>query len=147
MECCAPPHPPCFPGGSAPPDPPKGAPRPWLQRLVALSRPSHLSGGSCAAWGRTFYRNVTFFERSHLSWATSLRASAYFRFFFQFCPPWAGLDVYKATRVEGDLNPPHLSLSAGLGHRIRVRFRVGIVENARDVSDESDALGLGLGMV
>ena len=39
-----PPAPPCFLGGSAPPDPPKGAPRPWLQRLFAFSRPNHLSG-------------------------------------------------------------------------------------------------------
>ena len=39
-----PPTPPCFSGGLRPLDPPKGAPRPWLQRLFAFSRPSHLSG-------------------------------------------------------------------------------------------------------
>ena len=31
-------------GGLRPPDPPKSAPLPWLQGLVAFSRPSHLSG-------------------------------------------------------------------------------------------------------
>ena len=35
---CAPPHPPAFQGGGATPYPPKGAPRPWLQGLVAFRR-------------------------------------------------------------------------------------------------------------
>ena len=81
-----PPALPCFPGGSAPLTPPKGAPRPWLQQLFAFSRPSHLCGtaalpgaelvlrnptfffneplvpGSFTAWGRTFSQNMFFEE-------------------------------------------------------------------------------------
>ena len=40
----APPRTPLLSGGLRPPDPPKGAPRPWLQRLFAFSRPNPLSG-------------------------------------------------------------------------------------------------------
>ena len=80
----APPHNPLLPGWVRPPDPPKGAPRPWLQLLFAFSRPRHLSRAaaqpgaelslrnpislskplvraSCAAWGGTFLRNPTVF--------------------------------------------------------------------------------------
>ena len=84
----APPRTPLLSGGLRPLDPPKGAPRPLLQRLFAFSRPSHLSGaatlpgaerfprnltfflnkplvpGSFAAWGRTFSQNMTFFEQA-----------------------------------------------------------------------------------
>ena len=85
----APPRRPAFLGGSAPRTPRKGAPRPWLQRLVAFSRPSNLSGaaalpgaelflristfllnkplvpGSFAAWGRTFFSKYDiFFEHA-----------------------------------------------------------------------------------
>ena len=62
----------------AKPDPPKGAPRPWPQRLFAFSRPNHLSGaelfprnstflkkplvwGSFAARGRTVCQKICFF--------------------------------------------------------------------------------------
>ena len=98
---CAPPHPLLF-WGLRPPDPPKGAPRPWLQRLLAFSRPSHLSGaaalpgaklflriptfflnkplvpGSFVARGRTFYQISDFFGRIHLSWAASLPGADFF---------------------------------------------------------------------
>ena len=40
----APPRTPLHSRGLRPPDTPKGAPRPRLQRLFALSRPNHLSG-------------------------------------------------------------------------------------------------------
>ena len=80
---CAP-RTPLLSGGLRPQDPPKGAPRPWLQRLVDFSRTIDLSGaaalpgadcflknlslflkkplvqGSCAACGRTFSRIPTF---------------------------------------------------------------------------------------
>ena len=54
---CAPPHPPAF-RGAPPPDPPKGASRPWLQRLFAFSQPNHLSGAEL------FLRNPTFFDET-----------------------------------------------------------------------------------
>ena len=52
------------PGGLCPPDPPKGAPRPWLQRLVALSRPSHLSGAAALPGAELFSRNPIYFEEA-----------------------------------------------------------------------------------
>ena len=53
-----PPAPPCFPGGSTPQNPPKGAPRPWLQRLVAFSRPT---GAAALPGAELFLRSPTFF--------------------------------------------------------------------------------------
>ena len=54
---CAP-HAPLLSRGLCSLDPPKGAPRPWLQRVFAFSRPSHLSGGEL------FLRIPTFFEET-----------------------------------------------------------------------------------
>ena len=146
---CSPTGPHLTKEGLRPPDPPKGAPRPWLQRLVAflaraacpwqlrcrgqnslpeillvfeqatspgqlrcleqnflsetliLSKETTCPGqlrcqgqicspksnfvlkkplvwGSCAAWGRTFPRNLTSHLRNHLSGATALPGSELF---------------------------------------------------------------------
>ena len=55
---------PCFSGGLRPPDPPKGAPRPWLQRLFAFSRPSHLSGAAALPGAELFLKNRALFEQA-----------------------------------------------------------------------------------
>ena len=57
---CAP-RTPLLSRGLRPQDPPKGAPRPWLQRLFAFSRPSHLSGAAPLPGAELFLRNPTFF--------------------------------------------------------------------------------------
>ena len=54
---CAPPYP-LLSRGLRPLDPPKGAPRPWLQRLVAFLRPSHLSGAAALPAGQDFFSEV-----------------------------------------------------------------------------------------
>ena len=58
-----PPAPPYFSGGLRPPDTPKGAPRPWLQRLFAFSRPSHLSGAAALPRADFFLRNPYFLKK------------------------------------------------------------------------------------
>ena len=58
---CAPPRTPLHSGGLRPPDPPKGAPRPWLQRLVAFSRPSRLSGAAALPGAELCFSEICLF--------------------------------------------------------------------------------------
>ena len=64
---CAP-RTPLLSGGLRPPDPPKGAPRPserpWLQRLVAFSRPSRLSGAAALPGADCFSQKSILFEEA-----------------------------------------------------------------------------------
>ena len=48
---------------------PKGSPRPWLQRLVAFSRPSRLSGAA-ALLGADFFQNSYFSLEKPLVWGS-----------------------------------------------------------------------------
>ena len=52
---------PLLSGGLRPPDPPKAAPRPWLQRLVVFSRQGHLSGAAALPGADFFFDSSVFF--------------------------------------------------------------------------------------
>ena len=60
---CAP-HTPLLSGGLRPWEPPEGTPHPWLQRLVAFSRPSHLSGAAALPGADFFRESRRFFEEA-----------------------------------------------------------------------------------
>ena len=90
----APPHP-LLSGGLRSPDPPKGAPRPLLLRLVSCYWNEPLVRGMCAAWGRLFFQS--FHRLQTLAQRKQLDPS----FFNVFCFFWISRTSLSAWSVWG----------------------------------------------